>query len=337
MPSEKFRITTNGQSLRNPNNAFFDMTLSPNLTLDESDISAHNDRRSAHNALERQRREHLNMKFQQLAHALPSLQSVRRPSKTMIVAKSLEFGKYHLYLASYTCFIDIYLSVSSSLKRESNYMSEIQRLRQENEKLRKQAQLAAANLKKHQQKQQQNEDKETISSEDNMSSATTLCGKRKSADAQLSPPPTPKSLKETKKAIESDENNDRPQKKRMIIKQEKEENESLLNESATQIRSQAEKEVKPVINHAYPNVTNSNYFDMTSFVSSPLPSNHNSNLMYMNTPMTMYDNTRLLSNVQTPTSDSYNSMINPMLFAPYYIPTDELNYYEQGIDQLYLP
>ncbi|KAG1231322.1 hypothetical protein G6F67_005829 [Rhizopus microsporus] len=319
MPSEKFRITTNGQSLRNPNNAFFDMTLSPNLTLDESsDISAHNDRRSAHNALERQRREHLNMKFQQLAHALPSLQSVRRPSKTMIVAKSLEF-------------------VSSSLKRESNYMSEIQRLRQENEKLRKQAQLAAANLKKHQQKQQQNEDKETSSSEDNMSSAPTLCGKRKSADAQLSPPPTPKSLKETKKAIESDENNDRPQKKRMIIKQEKEENESLLSESATQIKDQVEKEVKPVINHVYPNVTNSNYFDMTSFVSSPLPSNHNNNLMYMNTPMTMYDNTRLLPNVQTPTSDSCNSMINPMLFAPYYIPTDELNYYEQGIDQLYLP
>lgn len=58
-----------------------------------SDVSAHNDRRSAHNALERQRREHLNVKFQQLAHALPSLQTVRRPSKTMIVAKSLEFGK----------------------------------------------------------------------------------------------------------------------------------------------------------------------------------------------------------------------------------------------------
>ncbi|KAI8984240.1 hypothetical protein BDF20DRAFT_858784, partial [Mycotypha africana] len=69
------------------------MTLSANLTLNENDLSAHNDRRSAHNALERQRREHLNMKFQQLAHALPSLQSVRRPSKTMIVSKSLEFGE----------------------------------------------------------------------------------------------------------------------------------------------------------------------------------------------------------------------------------------------------
>jgi hypothetical protein len=58
-----------------------------------SDVSANNDRRTAHNALERQRREHLNSKFQQLAHALPSLKNIRRPSKTTIVAKSLEFGK----------------------------------------------------------------------------------------------------------------------------------------------------------------------------------------------------------------------------------------------------
>ncbi|KAI9280105.1 hypothetical protein BY458DRAFT_501395 [Sporodiniella umbellata] len=121
MPSEKFRIVTNGQSLRNPNNAFFDMTLSANLTLDESsDISAHNDRRSAHNALERQRRENLNYKFQQLAHALPSLQSIRRPSKATIVSKSLEF-------------------VSTSLKRETQFLSEIETLRQENAQLKLQA------------------------------------------------------------------------------------------------------------------------------------------------------------------------------------------------------
>lgn len=56
------------------------------------------DRRSAHNALERQRREHLNTKFQELAHALPSLQNIRRPSKTMIVSKSLDFGKMSMPL-----------------------------------------------------------------------------------------------------------------------------------------------------------------------------------------------------------------------------------------------
>ncbi|CAO3684923.1 unnamed protein product [Umbelopsis ramanniana] len=49
------------------------------------------DKRTAHNALERQRRENLNTKFQELAHTLPGLQTVRRPSKSMIVTKSLEF------------------------------------------------------------------------------------------------------------------------------------------------------------------------------------------------------------------------------------------------------
>ncbi|KAI8578636.1 hypothetical protein K450DRAFT_245828 [Umbelopsis ramanniana AG] len=49
------------------------------------------DKRTAHNALERQRRENLNTKFQELAHTLPGLQTVRRPSKSMIVSKSLEF------------------------------------------------------------------------------------------------------------------------------------------------------------------------------------------------------------------------------------------------------
>ncbi|KAJ8660242.1 hypothetical protein O0I10_004102 [Lichtheimia ornata] len=78
------------------------------------------DRRSAHNALERQRREHLNTKFQELAHALPSLQNIRRPSKTMIVSKSLDF-------------------VAASIHRETSYMAEILQLRRQNERLRKQA------------------------------------------------------------------------------------------------------------------------------------------------------------------------------------------------------
>lgn len=63
-----------------------------------NDISANNDRRSAHNALERQRREHLNLKYQQLAEALPTLKSTRRPSKATIVTSSLEFGNSRLFL-----------------------------------------------------------------------------------------------------------------------------------------------------------------------------------------------------------------------------------------------
>lgn len=95
-------------------------------SLEESGLNelAHLDKRSAHNALERQRRENLNTKFQQLAHALPSLQSVRRPSKTVIVAKSLEF-------------------VSNSISRESLFQKRIENLRRENERLRDQAQQRA--------------------------------------------------------------------------------------------------------------------------------------------------------------------------------------------------
>lgn len=64
-----------------------------------SDDLAYNEKRSAHNALERQRREGLNSKFQELAHVLPSLKQVTRPSKSLIVAKSLEFG-IQLYIIS---------------------------------------------------------------------------------------------------------------------------------------------------------------------------------------------------------------------------------------------
>lgn len=50
-------------------------------------------RRAEHNAIERARREHLNTKFQQLAHSLPNLQNDRRPSKGTIIERTLEFGR----------------------------------------------------------------------------------------------------------------------------------------------------------------------------------------------------------------------------------------------------
>jgi len=49
------------------------------------------ERRSKHNQVERQRRESLNGRFMELASALPSMASVKRPSKSNIVAKSLEY------------------------------------------------------------------------------------------------------------------------------------------------------------------------------------------------------------------------------------------------------
>ncbi|KAI8139742.1 hypothetical protein BJV82DRAFT_242838 [Fennellomyces sp. T-0311] len=135
MPSHRFKNVSSGRTARSASHNFLstfsagpsypygNVYSSSDMThVEESSVNdlAHIDKRSAHNALERQRRENLNSKFQQLAHALPSLQTVRRPSKTVIVAKSLEF-------------------VSSSVTRETKFQSQIEHLRRENERLRDQA------------------------------------------------------------------------------------------------------------------------------------------------------------------------------------------------------
>ncbi|GAA98761.1 uncharacterized protein L969DRAFT_17995 [Mixia osmundae IAM 14324] len=49
------------------------------------------ERRATHNATERARRESLNSRFLQLAGSLPTMARVKRPSKSIIVSKSLEF------------------------------------------------------------------------------------------------------------------------------------------------------------------------------------------------------------------------------------------------------
>lgn len=49
------------------------------------------ERRATHNAIERARRESLNGRFLELARALPTMSNVKRPSKSVIVNKSLEW------------------------------------------------------------------------------------------------------------------------------------------------------------------------------------------------------------------------------------------------------
>jgi len=75
------------------------------------------ERRANHNAVERARRECLNTKFQELAHALPALAQVRRPSKSVIVQKSLDF-------------------IYGARQREDVQEKELRSVRGENESLR---------------------------------------------------------------------------------------------------------------------------------------------------------------------------------------------------------
>ena len=77
------------------------------------------ERRATHNAIERARRESLNGRFLQLAASLPAISDVRRPSKSLIVNKSLDF-------------------VADALNREAIYRLKIDNMRQENMQLRQQ-------------------------------------------------------------------------------------------------------------------------------------------------------------------------------------------------------
>ncbi|CDR99379.1 hypothetical protein [Sporisorium scitamineum] len=77
------------------------------------------ERRATHNAIERARRESLNGRFLQLAALLPAISDVRRPSKSLIVNKSLDF-------------------VADAMTRESIYRLKIDNMRQENMQLRQQ-------------------------------------------------------------------------------------------------------------------------------------------------------------------------------------------------------
>jgi hypothetical protein len=52
------------------------------------------ERRANHNATERARRENLNSRFQELAASIPSLCDARKPSKSQIVAKAIEYIRY---------------------------------------------------------------------------------------------------------------------------------------------------------------------------------------------------------------------------------------------------
>ncbi|KAK4515924.1 uncharacterized protein ATC70_010882 [Mucor velutinosus] len=128
--SRQLNMSASSTLVSSSSNYPLGISFSSNVAqMNESDDIAYIEKRTAHNALERQRREGLNTKFQELAHVLPALQQIRRPSKSMIVAKSLEF-------------------VSSAGERENDFQGQIYALRKENEQLMRQASLSKKRMKK---------------------------------------------------------------------------------------------------------------------------------------------------------------------------------------------
>ncbi|KAJ3038232.1 hypothetical protein HDV00_000906 [Rhizophlyctis rosea] len=83
------------------------------------------EKRATHNAIERARRESLNIRFQELASALPSLANVRKPSKSVIVSKSID------YVYDTQRRLDVYERRTGRLKkREEDLVKEVNKLRE---------------------------------------------------------------------------------------------------------------------------------------------------------------------------------------------------------------
>jgi len=49
------------------------------------------EKRANHNAIERARRDSLNNRFQEIADCIPSLKDLKKPSKTIVMQKTLEY------------------------------------------------------------------------------------------------------------------------------------------------------------------------------------------------------------------------------------------------------
>ena len=102
--------------LENENNKISSIHSLPNRS-----YSNHAEKRANHNAVERQRRETLNNRFLELAHCIPSLQHVRKPTKSVIVSRSIEFMQdAKMRLESNGNVIQALKSQSDELKAEVN-------------------------------------------------------------------------------------------------------------------------------------------------------------------------------------------------------------------------
>ncbi|KAJ3106140.1 hypothetical protein HDU97_006957 [Phlyctochytrium planicorne] len=82
------------------------------------------EKRATHNAIERARRESLNIRFQELAQAIPSLANSRKPSKSVIVSKTLD------HLVEMTARLDAKDKALRTVRdRNRELLDEVNRLR----------------------------------------------------------------------------------------------------------------------------------------------------------------------------------------------------------------
>jgi hypothetical protein len=95
------------------------------------------ERRATHNAVERARRESLNGRFMDLASSLPNMANVKRPSKSVIVAKCKFSGTNEVSATSLTFCQNTALEfVQGAQSREQYLMGQNDALRQEINELR---------------------------------------------------------------------------------------------------------------------------------------------------------------------------------------------------------
>lgn len=216
----------------------------------------------------------------------------------MIVAKSLEF-------------------VSSSLKRESNYTSEIQKLREENERLKKQALAASQKLKSQLSDSEttikvEEDLQDTVTSDNNTSTIKPV--KRKAEEIEPSPPPTPEKKRgnktKTKHAIVINAPNNT--KKKRMVKQTKS---APTVQEGTAAAFTSSPPPPPVMiapfmeNHQTYPIQQNTYFDI-----SP-PYNPDLLQQFNNYP---HEEQQQQQHRIIPGTTNFQPMMNPMLLAPYY-------------------
>ena len=244
------------------------------------------------------------------------------------------------------------------MKRETTFTSEIQKLRLENEKLRKQAEASSNQLKKQlpNQDEKPNVAAATASvdasvvgkktdNDDNISETSTLIVKdemkpslkRKASisDPQLSPPPTPEAMRGNNKqhAVVVTTPVGHQQKKNKMVKQTK----SLLVATTTAVpNTMSMTQQLPMYVPVTSNATSMINTPAASLIDSPwspvddnrlhsslltYPPNTTNNNPTNNTP-NYFDMASPSSSNANMLYDLYTDNIHPMLLAPYYIPSE---------------